>query len=204
MKSSADDDSRLPFSSGSVESGASEGVVRGRSYNIRLDEQVLLRFSRKYSDSTYYFTDMIGGTLTFFHEEGARRCLEVSVTLEAKESVNKRFVHPSRKHSPTITKIHSDHHEVVGDVVQTSFFFSIPMDGPMTFSTPYVSVQWALRFEFLITPKNVDWTRFEHPLLIEGRDKCEWVLPITVHVPPLGAAASQTRNFSLEPLWVHY
>lgn len=148
---------------------------------------------------------MIGGTLTFFHEEGARRCLELSITLEMSETVSRRFVHPSRRHSPTITKVYSDHHEVVADLIQTSFLFSIPMDGVMTFSTRYVSVQWALRFEFLTTPKNVDWARYEHPLLIEGRDKCEWILPITVHAPPLGAAAAQTRNqrpFSLETLWV--
>ncbi|KAL8467262.1 hypothetical protein ACS0TY_036111 [Phlomoides rotata] len=197
----AEDDSKIP--SGSVESGASEGIVRGRSYNIRLDDQVLLKFSPKNADSTYYFSDMIGGTLTFFHEEGPRRCLELSITLESKEIINRRFAHPSRRHSLTITKIHSDHHEVVADLVQTSFLFSIPMDGPMTFSTSYVSVQWALRFEFLTTPKNVDWKRFQHPLMIEGRDKCEWVLPIIVHAPPLNAAA-QTRNeklFSLEPIW---
>ncbi|GFP81372.1 receptor homology region transmembrane domain-and ring domain-containing protein 2 [Phtheirospermum japonicum] len=164
---SADDDSRLSSASAPVESGTSEGFARGRSYNIRLDDQVLLKFSPKNSESTYYFCDTIGGTLTFFHEEGARRCLEV----------------------------HSDHHEVVADLVQTSFLFSIPMDGPMTFSTRYMSVQWALRFEFLTTPQNVDWTRFEHPLLIEGRDKCEWTLPITVHAPPpSGAAAAQLRN----------
>ncbi|KAL3845618.1 hypothetical protein ACJIZ3_003021 [Penstemon smallii] len=201
---SADDDSAVPSASGSVESGASEAFVRGRSYNIRLDDQVLLRFSPKNSDSNYYFSDMIGGTLTFFHEERARRCLELSITLEMTETISRRSVHPSRRHSPTITKVHSDHHEVVADLVQTSFLFSIPVDGPMTFSTRYVSVQWALRFEFLTTPKNVDWTRFEHPLLIEGRDKCEWVLPITVHAPPLGAAAAQTRNEKQclsEPLW---
>ncbi|RVW45474.1 hypothetical protein CK203_079751 [Vitis vinifera] len=102
--------------------------------------------------------------------------------------------------------VQSDHHEVVADLVQTSFLFSIPMDGPMSFSTPHVSVQWALRFEFFTTPKNVDLTRYEHPLLIEGRDKCEWVLPITVHATPSGtAAAAHTRNdksFTLEPLWV--
>ncbi|XP_073022015.1 uncharacterized protein [Primulina eburnea] len=196
------DDSRAPSASGS---GASEGFVRGKSYNIRLDDQVLLRFSPKNSDSTYYFSDMIGGTLTFFHEEGARKCLELSITLEMSETVSQRFVHPSRRHSPTITKVYSDHHEVVADLIQTSFLFSIPMDGVMTFSTRYVSVQWALRFEFLTTPKNVDWERYEHPLLIEGRDKCEWILPITVHAPPLGAAATQTRNqrpFSSETLWV--
>ncbi|KAG8389668.1 hypothetical protein BUALT_Bualt01G0002800 [Buddleja alternifolia] len=203
---SADDDSRLPSASGSVESGTSEGFVRGRSYNIRLDDQVLLRFSPKNSESTYFFGDMIGGTLTFFHEEGARRCLELSITLEMKETISRRSVHPSRRHSPTITKIHSDHQEVVADLVQTSFLFSIPIDGPMSFSTRCVSVQWALRFEFFTTPKNVDWTRFEHPLLIGGRDKCEWILPITVHAPPLGAAAAaQSRNerlFSLDPLWI--
>lgn len=190
---------------GVIEPAASEGFIRGRSYNIRMDDQVLLRFSPKNSESTYYFSDMIGGTLTFFHEEGARRCLEVSITLETSETINRRFVHPSRRNSPTITKIQSDHHEVVADLVQTSFLFSIPMDGPMSFSTPYVSVQWALRFEFLTTPKHVQWTRYEHPLLVEGRDKSEWVLPITVHAPPSGAPAGHNRNdkhFSLEPLWV--
>ncbi|GLT94226.1 hypothetical protein SLE2022_119790 [Rubroshorea leprosula] len=183
---------------------ALEGFIRGRSYNIRMDDQVLLRFSPKNSDSTYYFSDMIGGTLTFFHEEGARRCLEVLITLETSETISRHFAHPSRKNSPTITKVQSDHHEIVADVVQTSFLFSIPMDGPMSFSTPHVSVQWALRFEFFTTPKNVDWTRYEHPLLIEGRDRTEWVLPITVHAPP-GTAAALTRNeklLSLKSLWV--
>ncbi|XP_019243093.1 PREDICTED: uncharacterized protein LOC109223292 isoform X2 [Nicotiana attenuata] len=200
------DDSTVPSVSGMGESGASEGFIRGRSYNIRLDDQVLLRFSPKNSESTYYFSDMIGGTLTFFHEEGSRRCLELLITLEMTETISRRFVHPSRRHAPSITKVHSDHHEVVADLIQTSFIFSIPMDGPMSFSTHYVSVQWALRFEFFTTPKNVDLSRYEHPLLVEGREKCEWVLPITVHAPPGGAAAAQTRNdksFSLEPLWVH-
>lgn len=195
----------MPSVPGSPETVASEGFIRGRSYNIRLDDQVLLRFSPKNSESTYYFSDMIGGTLTFFHE-GARRCLEVSITLEISETIGRRFVHPSRRNSPTITKVQSDHHEVVADLVQTSFLFSIPLDGPMSFATPHVSVQWALRFEFLTTPKNVDWTRYDHPLLIEGRDKGEWVLPITVHAPPPRTPASHPRNnkrLSLEPLWVH-
>ncbi|KAH7525271.1 hypothetical protein FEM48_Zijuj06G0207300 [Ziziphus jujuba var. spinosa] len=204
---SADDDGGATSSpaAGAVEPQASEGFIRGRSYNIRMDDHILLRFSPKNSDSTYYFSDMIGGTLTFFHEEGARRCLEVSITLETSETISRRYVHPSRRNSPTITKVQSDHYEVVADLVQTSFLFSIPMDGPMSFSTPHVSVQWALRFEFFTTPRNVDWTRYEHPLVIEGRDRSEWVLPITVHAPPGGASVSHTRNdkpFSLEPLWV--
>ncbi|KAK9277880.1 hypothetical protein L1049_027437 [Liquidambar formosana] len=201
---SADDDVGVSSEPGIVEPVASEGFIRGRSYNIRLDDQVLLRFSPKNSDSTYYFSDMIGGTLTFFHDEGARRCLEVSITLETSETISRRFVHPSRRNSPTITKVQSDYHEVVADLVQTSFLFSIPMDGPMSFSTPHVSVKWALRFEFFTTPKNVDWTRYEHPLLIEGRDKSDWVLPITVHATPSGTSGSRNEKpFSLEPLWVH-
>ncbi|XP_047327803.1 uncharacterized protein LOC124931394 isoform X2 [Impatiens glandulifera] len=204
-KSVSTEDSRLLSDPGAVESVASEGFLRGRSYNFRLDDQVLLRFSPKNPDSSYYLSDMIGGTLTFFHEKGLRRCLELSVTLQMSETINRRSVHPSRKHSPTITKVQSDHHEVVADLVQTSFLFSIPMDGPMSFSTPHVSIQWALCFEFYTTPKNVDWTRYEHPLLVDGRDKCEWVLPITVHAPP-GAPSFQLRNektaFPSESLWV--
>ncbi|CAN6927605.1 unnamed protein product [Brassica oleracea] len=197
--------------SNSPEAGAGEPIpserfTRGRSYNIRMDDQVLLRFSPKNTDSTYYFSDNIGGTLTFFHEEGARRCLEVSVTLETSETINRRFVHPSRRNSPTHTKVQSDHHEVVADLIQTSFLFSIPTDGPMSFTTPRVSVQWILRFEFLITPKDVDLSRYEHPLLIREREKCEWVLPITVHAPPpRTSSAAQNRGdklFGLEPSWV--
>lgn len=205
---SAEDDAGVSSSpeAGPVESLSSEGFIRGRSYNIRLDDQVLLKFSPKNSDSTYYFSDMIGGTLTFFHEQGGRRCLEISVTLETSETINRRFVHPSRRNSPTITKVQSDHHEVVADLAQTSFLFSVPVDGPMTFSTPHVSVQWVLRFEFYTTPKFVDWTKYEHPLLIEGREKTEWVLPITVHAPPPRTPTSGSRNeklFSLDPMWVH-
>ncbi|XP_058070712.1 uncharacterized protein LOC131219487 isoform X5 [Magnolia sinica] len=153
------DDMGMPSTPGTVEPVASEGFIRGRSYNIRMDDQVLLRFSPKNSDSTYYFGDMIGGTLTFFHEEGARRCLEISITLETSETISQHSVHPSRRNSTTITKVQSDHYEIVADLVQTSFLFSIPVDGPMSFSTFHVSVQWALRFEFLTTPKNVDLRR---------------------------------------------
>lgn len=199
------DETGVPSTPRSIEPVASEGFIRGRSYNIRMDDQVLLRFSPKHSDSTYYFSDMIGGTLTFFHEDGARRCLEVSITLETSETIGQRYVHPSRRSSPTITKVQSDHHEVVADLVQTSFLFSIPMDGPMSFSTPHVSVRWVLRFEFFTTPKNVDWARYEHPLLVERRDKCEWILPITVHAPPPRTQTAHTRNekpLNLGALWV--
>ncbi|GJN26085.1 hypothetical protein PR202_gb13988 [Eleusine coracana subsp. coracana] len=99
------DDVGLPLTPKHAEPAGSEGFARGRSYNIRIDDQVLLRFSPKNSDSTYYFGDMIGGALTFFHGTGTRRCLEVSITLETSETINPRALHPSRRSSPTITKV---------------------------------------------------------------------------------------------------
>ncbi|VAI90675.1 unnamed protein product [Triticum turgidum subsp. durum] len=188
------DDVGLPLTPKHVEPSGSEGFMRGRSYNIRIDDQVLLRFSPKNSDSTYYFGDMIGGALTFFHGTGTRRCLEVSITLETSETINPRVIHPSRRVSPTITKVHSEHHEVVADLHQTSFLFSIPIDGPMSFATSKVSVQWSLRFEFFTTPVGMDSSRYEHPLLVEKREKGDWVLPITVYAPPMRRRATHGRN----------
>ncbi|KAG1364215.1 hypothetical protein COCNU_11G010420 [Cocos nucifera] len=187
------DDIGSRHASKAVGSVASKGFIRGRSYNIRIDDQILLRFSPRNFDLTYYFGDMIGGTLTFFHG-GVRRCLEVSITLETSETINQHFVHPSRRSSPTITKIQSEHHEVVADLVQTSFHFSIPIDGPMSFSTPKISVQWSLRFEFFTTPKDLDLTRYEHLLLIEQREKGTWVLPVSVNAPSLRPQAVHTSN----------
>ncbi|XP_015694278.1 uncharacterized protein LOC102722226 isoform X1 [Oryza brachyantha] len=190
----SNDDVGLPLTPKYVESAGSESFMRGRSYNIRIDDQVLLRFSPKNSDSTYYFGDMIGGALTFFHGSGTRRCLEVSVTLETSETVNPRVIHPSRRSSPSITKVHSEHYEVVADLHQTSFLFSVPIDGPMSFTTSKVSVQWSLRFEFFTTPEGIDPSRYEHPLLVEKREKGDWVLPITVYAPPLRRQATHGRN----------
>ncbi|CAN6236611.1 unnamed protein product [Urochloa humidicola] len=188
------DDVGLPLTPKNVDPAGSESFTRGRSYNIRIDDQVLLRFSPKNSDSTYYFGDMIGGALTFFHGTGKRRCLEVSITLETSETINPRALHPSRRGSPTITKLHSEHHEVVADLHQTSFLFSIPIDGPMSFATSKVTVQWSLRFEFFTTPEGMDPDRYEHPLLVEKREKGEWVLPITVYAPPLRRRPTHGRN----------
>ncbi|CAM0909999.1 unnamed protein product [Alopecurus aequalis] len=151
----------LPLTPKHVEPSGSEGFMRGRSYNIRIDDQVLLRFSPKNSDSTYYFGDMIGGALTFFHGTATRRCLEVSITLETTETISPRVIHPSRRVSPTITK---------------------------------VSVQWSLRFEFFTTPAGMDSSRYEHPLLVEKREKGDWVLPITVYAPPSRRRATHGRN----------
>jgi RAB6A-GEF complex partner protein 2 len=57
-------------------------------------------------------------------------------------------------------QLHSEHHEVVADLHQTSFLFSIPIDGPMSFCTSKVTVQWSLRFEFFTTPEGTDPARY--------------------------------------------
>lgn len=158
---------------------------RGKSYNIRMDDDVLVKFSPKNPTSTYYFGDVVAGTLQFFHDD-KRRCLEVTAVLETREILNPASIHPSRKNSSTITKVHSEYYEIVNDVISTQFMFSIPLDGPASMVTPVLSLEWILRFEFVATPSNVDWNKFEHPMLIDvsQRRKGEWTLPITVHTTP--------------------
>jgi len=38
------------------------------------------------------------------------------------------------------------------------------------------------------------FSRYEHPLLVEKREKGEWVLPITVYAPPLRRRPTHGRN----------
>eukprot|EP00252_Welwitschia_mirabilis_P001311 TRINITY_DN11197_c0_g1_i2.p1 TRINITY_DN11197_c0_g1~~TRINITY_DN11197_c0_g1_i2.p1 ORF type:complete len:553 (-),score=84.58 TRINITY_DN11197_c0_g1_i2:366-2024(-) len=187
------------------EVSTSDTFVRGRSYNIRLDDQILVRFSPKNSDAIYYFGDTIGGVLTFFHDSGSRRCTEVSVTLEYLESINANSVHPSRKQSPVITKIQSEYHEVVADLVNAQFMFSIPLDGPMSFVSNHITLKWILRFEFITTSKYVE-PEYEHPLMVDEREKSEWILPITVCSPLPRVNASFTRkekHFSPNGIWIN-
>ncbi|WZZ64120.1 hypothetical protein YC2023_075490 [Brassica napus] len=142
-----------------------------------------------------------------FYSNGVCRLVELLLSSMKKELEDVlRFFYYIVFFLPLTLSTGPKHHEVVADLIQTSFLFSIPTDGPMSFTTPRVSVQWILRFEFLITPKDVHLSRYEHPLLIREREKCEWVLPITVHAPPpRTSSAAQNRGdtlFGLEPSWV--
>lgn len=71
----------------------------------------------------------------------------------------------------------------MADKLQTHFSFSIPLDGPPSFGTPYVTLEWVLRFEFITTSNDVDLSKHEHPLLIGERERGEWAIPILVHAP---------------------
>ncbi|BBN02157.1 RAB6A-GEF complex partner protein 2 [Marchantia polymorpha subsp. ruderalis] len=164
-------------------SSPSMKYLRGKTYNIRINDQVLVRFGPRNPHSTYYFGDTVSGTLSFLREEGARRCLEVSAVLETREILNPSYLHPSRKNSSVISKVQSEYFETVCDMLNSHFIFSVPLDGPASFSTPLISVQWILRFEFVASPPKVDWSKYAHPLLIEERERGEWSLPIVVHAP---------------------
>lgn len=177
----------------------SGSYARGRSYNIRLDDQILARFSPRNPDSTYYFGDVVGGVLSFHHEESSRKCLEISAVLETREELNPACIHPSRRNSLVITKVQADYHEVVVDTFQTHFLFTIPFDGPPSFATPQVALQWVLRFEFVASPCNVNWSKYDHPLIIEEREKGEWSLPIFVHAPLPRTQTSVMRKGKLSP-----
>ena len=92
-------------------------------------------------------------------------------------------------------QVQADYYEVVADMLQTHFIFSIPLDGPPSFTTPYISLQWILRIEFVTTTRDVDWSRYEHPLLIEERERGEWTIPILVHAPlPRTEKSNVTRE----------
>jgi hypothetical protein len=84
------------------------------------------------------------------------------------------MVHPFLLFCVLGGQLHSEHHEVVADLHQTSFLFSIPIDGPMSFSTSKVTLQWSLRFEFFTTPEGTDPTRYATMLTIlcAGRLSC--------------------------------
>jgi hypothetical protein len=102
--------------------------------------------------------------------------------------------------SPVIWQVHAEYYEIVNDVISTQFLFSIPLDGPASMTTPLLSLEWILRFEFVATPPNVDWNKVEHPMLtdVTQRRKGEWSLPITVHSTPpkkaLPEAEKTARN----------
>lgn len=61
-----------------------------------------------------------------------------------------------------------------------------------------LEIQYALSYEFHLSRSN---GRYEHPLLVERREKREWVIPITVHAPSLRIQPARTTNekaFSFE------
>ncbi|CAI7845262.1 unnamed protein product [Closterium sp. NIES-54] len=131
--------------------------VRGRTYNIRIDDHVLVRFTPRNPQPVYYLGDVVSGTLSFPIEDGPRRCLEVSVLLEMHEVINPRALHTSRRvaaaASAAKTPLHlpvlqMEHHEVTVDLLHTHFIFTIPSDAAASFATPIISLQWILRFEF--------------------------------------------------------
>jgi hypothetical protein len=83
-------------------------------------------------------------------------------------------------------QVYSEYFEVVCDVISTHFLFSIPLDGPASISTPLVSLEWILRFEFVAAPVHVNRSDTENLMLIDLRDrqKGEWSMPLIVHTTP--------------------
>ncbi len=96
---------------------------------------------------------------------------------------------------------------MVCDMTNTHFVFSVPMDGPPSFSTPLLTVQWILRFEFVASLPDVNWSEVEHPMLLEleQRRKGEWSMPLTVHAPlprTHTAGVAKSRKERGGDLWV--
>eukprot|EP00850_Spirogloea_muscicola_P003381 SM000013S26550 [mRNA] locus=s13:1008743:1012022:+ [translate_table: standard] len=162
-------------------------LVRGRTYNIRMDDQILVKFTPRSPQSTYYLGDVVSGTLTFPGSAESRRCLEVSVLLETREVVNPLVLHSSRGSigAAIVPKVQTEFHEVTVDLMSTHFLFTIPMDSPAAFATPLVSVQWSLRFEFVssLRPKLPGELTSAALLTAAKTERGEWSMPIVVHAP---------------------
>eukprot|EP00897_Mesotaenium_endlicherianum_P004094 jgi/Mesen1/3712/ME000202S02798 len=184
--------------------------TRGRTYNIRIDDHILVKFTPRSPQSTYYLGDTVSGTLTFSQEEGARRCLEVSVLLETHEVVNPMVLHSSRKaggfgaaskaplHLP---QVQTEFHEVTADMLATHFIFTIPMDAPAAFATPLISVQWILRFEFVACKRRKHTPGASSPLASEETERGEWSMPIVVHAPLPRAHPPNVFSLSVVCRW---
>lgn len=163
-------------------------ISRGRTYNIRIDDEILVRFTPRRPESTYYLGDVVAGMLTFPRSPNSRECLAVSVLLETQEVVNPLVLHPSRKATGTrdhhlapvyVPQIQTEFHEVTAHLHATHFIFTIPMDASAAFATPLVSLQWVLRFQFVSTTlqKKGSGNSFDKT------ERGEWTLPIVVHAP---------------------
>ncbi|CAM6041352.1 unnamed protein product [Sphagnum compactum] len=83
----------------------------------------------------------------------------VSAVLETQDVLNPSSAHLSQKNSSTITKVQAEYYEVVCDMTNAHFVFSVPMDGPPSFSTSLLTVQWILRFEFVASQLDVNWSK---------------------------------------------
>eukprot|EP00899_Mesostigma_viride_P026351 jgi/Mesvir1/6900/Mv09060-RA.1 len=143
------------------------GGTSGRVYNVSIRDQPLLRFALQSPSGVYHLGDSVAGTLDFSqsHAAGARyRCLQVLSTLEMEEVLAREVLHPARRAAlaaappggsssslsgSSFRKVQDEWMEYTCDTLHTHFIFTLPSDAPSTFATPFVSVRWLLRFEFV-------------------------------------------------------
>lgn len=137
----------------------------------------------------------------FFYDIAMGSSVQVSVMLETQEIVTSSALHPSRRGpsgSQIIPKVQTEYHELSADLIHTHFIFTIPGDAPQSFSTPLVTVQWTLRFEFLASSagRAIDGNlgRRASSTQQDRIERAEWAMPVLVHAPVVEKAPVATKR----------
>eukprot|EP00854_Cymbomonas_tetramitiformis_P015398 gene15398-18218_t len=154
----------------------SASFALGRTYNICLGETPLVRFAPQAAPGGHELGGPVAGALLLVQDARERdaaagasdsaasdsaasqwRCMQVSVSLEEEEVVNKQCVSSATGAAQgVIRKVHAEYEEVCLNLHETHFLFSLPPDaqvrggmGCYSFSSEAVDVRWVLRFEFV-------------------------------------------------------
>mmetsp|Transcript_21272 Transcript_21272/g.46656 ORF Transcript_21272/g.46656 Transcript_21272/m.46656 type:complete len:540 (-) Transcript_21272:86-1705(-) len=181
------------------------GFTTGRTYNMSIGNDPLVRFTPKEASAEYALGGTVAGTLTFHHSvdgEQVWQCAQVLVTLETEEVIPPQHVVTSSAGGDgVIRKVHDEFHEVTFDALETHFLFSIPPDAEVTFSTSLVQLRWLLRFEFValsVQPGH------KAPITTSTDvNRMSWRMPVVVRPSKVvrnRAPVSTTSQIALEPL----
>ncbi|CAM9197351.1 unnamed protein product [Ascophyllum nodosum] len=133
--------------------------------------------------------DIVLGIFDF--SSASTRCLQLCACLEVSEEnasigENSSSTPDRRKPSgggknPRHKRVVDSFKELTPCVVQSSVALSLPTDAPVSFSTELVTVSWALRFEFIMSPPESRWAIGGYPP--SKASVLRWSMPIKV-VPP--------------------
>ncbi|GMH41044.1 hypothetical protein BSKO_08954 [Bryopsis sp. KO-2023] len=163
-------------------------TVSQKTYNLRLGDQNLVRFSLNPGlNQELHPGSTFGGVLDFRESVGSsaatgKQCISVSVMLETEEEIQQAWLPPSLKARDgcVIRRLYCEHVELTTDVLMTSFSFSIPPGAPCSFRTPLLTLRWVLSFEFTVGEAGqVD----SAGIIRKPNNRCEqlnWRLPVTV------------------------
>eukprot|EP00898_Chlorokybus_atmophyticus_P000634 jgi/Chlat1/1571/Chrsp123S00081 len=178
-------------------------TIWGRTFNIRLGEHPLVRFSLSNPSAVYLLGDTVSGILDFScSRKGAVvQCQQVTVTLETEEIIAPEHLHRSIQ-SGSIRKVHTEFQELCTDTLITNFIFTVPIDATAAFTSSLASFRWLLCFEFVALQQPPDEPEVRGLFGVRAAvkpkpqlERLHWSMPIAVlSPPPSGALPSRLRR----------